>query len=82
MMSERVSLILDEIRYNLREAIEINKEEVDLLEKLSRVDDQDERESLIYRIETINADTSDYLDKVDGYAVDLEEVLGGDDNEN
>ena len=81
-MSERVNLILDEIRYNLQKAIDINKEEADLLDMLSRTDDQAERESLIYRIETINADTFDYLDKIDSYVADLEEALGGGDNEN
>lgn len=80
-MSERINLMLDEIRYNLQKAIDINKEEAELLNKLSRTDDQEERESLIYRIDTINADTFDYLDKVDSYAADLEEALGGDDDE-
>lgn len=73
--------MLDEIRYNIQEVININKEEADLLSKLSRTDDQAERESLIYRIETINADTFDFIDKVDSYIVDLEEALGGDDDE-
>ena len=80
-MSERVSLILDEIRYNLQKAIDINKEEADLLDMLSRTDDQEERESLIYHIDTINADTFDYLDKIDGYVANLEGALGGSDNE-
>lgn len=80
-MSERVSLILDEIRYNLQKAIDINKEEVDLLDMLSRTDDQGERESLVYRIDTINADMFDFLDKVDSYVVDLDETLGGDSDE-
>lgn len=80
-MSERVSLILDEIRYNLQKAIDINKEEADLLDMLSRTDDQEERESLVYRIDTINADMFDFLDKVDGYVVDLDEALGGDSDE-
>lgn len=78
-MSERINFILDEIRYNIQEVININKEEADLLSKLSRTDDQAERESLIYRIETINADTFDYLDEIDGYVVNLEEALGGND---
>lgn len=81
MTSKRISLMLDEIRYNIQEVININKEEADLLSKLSRTDDQAERESLIYRIETINADTFDFIDKVDSYIVDLEEALGGDDDE-
>lgn len=80
-MSKRISLIFDEIRYDIQEVININKEEADLLNKLSRTDDQEERESLIYRIDTINADTFDYLDKIDGYVADLEEALGGDDDE-
>ena len=80
-MSERVSLILDEIRYYLQEAIDMNKEEVDLLEKFSSTDDQDEQESLIYRIDMINADTFDNLDWIDGYVVKLKEALGGS-NEN
>lgn len=80
-MSKRISLMLDEIRYDIQEVININKEEADLLSKLSRTDDQAERESLIYRIETINADTFDFIDKVDSYIVDLEEALGGDDDE-
>lgn len=80
-MSERINFILDEIRYNIQEVININKEEADLLSKLSRTDDQAERESLIYRIETINADTFDFIDKVDSYIVDLEETLGGDNDE-
>lgn len=80
-MSERISLILDEIRYDVQEVINTNKEEADLLSKLSRTDDQAERESLIYRIDTINADTFDFIDKVDSYIVDLEEALGGDDDE-
>lgn len=81
-MNKRIDLMLDEIRYNIQEAININKEEADLLNKLGRTDDQEERESLIYRIETINADTFDFIDKVDGYIVDLEEALGGGDDEN
>ena len=80
-MSKRISLILDEIRYDIQEVINLNKEEADLLNKLSRTNDQEERESLIYRIETINADTFDFIDKVDSYIVDLEEALGGDDDE-
>lgn len=80
-MSKRISLMLDEIRYDIQEVININKEEADLLSKLSRTDDQEERESLIYRIEMINADTFDFIDKVDSYIVDLEEALGGDDDE-
>ena len=80
-MSKRINSLLDEIRYNIQEAIDINKEEADLLNKLSRTDDQAERESLIYRIETINADTFNFIDKVDSYIVDLEEALGGDNDE-
>lgn len=80
-MSKRISLMLDEIRYDIQEVININKEEADLLCKLSRTDDQSERESLIYRIDTINADTFDFIDKIDGYIADLEEALGGDDDE-
>ena len=80
-MSKRISLIFDEIRYDIQEVINLNKEEADLLNKLSRTDDQEERESLIYRIDTINADTFDYLDKIDGCVADLEEALGGDDDE-
>lgn len=80
-MSKRINSLLDEIRYNIQEAIDINKEEADLLNKLSRTDDQAERESLIYRIETINADTFNFIDKVDSYIVDLEEALGGDSDE-
>lgn len=80
-MSKRINLIFDEIRYDIQEVINLNKEEADLLNKLSRTDDQEERESLIYRIDTINADTFDYLDKIDGYVADLEEALGGDDDE-
>ena len=80
-MSKRISLMFDEIRYDIQEVINVNKEEADLLEKLSKTDDQEERESLIYRIETINADTFDFIDKVDSYIVDLEEALGGDDDE-
>ena len=80
-MSKRISLILDEIRYDIQEVINLNKEEADLLNKLSRTNDQEEQESLIYRIETINADTFDFIDKVDSYIVDLEEALGGDDDE-
>lgn len=80
-MSKRISLILDEIRYDVQEVINTNKEEADLLSKLSRTDDQAERESLIYRIDTINADTFDFIDKIDGYVADLEEALGGDDDE-
>ena len=80
-MSKRIGLILDEIRYDIQEVINLNKEEADLLNKLSRTNDQEERESLIYRIETINADTFDFIDKVDSYIVDLEEALGGDDDE-
>lgn len=82
MMSKRISLMLDEMRYYIQEAINANKEEADLLNKLSRTDDQDERESLIYSIDTINADTFDFLDKVDSYIADLEEALGGDSDEN
>ena len=81
MMSKRISLILDEIRYDIQEVINTNKEEADLLNKLRTTDDQEERESLIYRIDTINADTFDFLDKIDSYVADLEEALGGDDNE-
>ena len=80
-MSKRISLMFDEIRYDIQEVINLNKEEADLLNKLSRTDDQEERESLIYRMDTINADTFDYLDKIDGYVADLEEALGGDDDE-
>ena len=80
-MSKRISLMFDEIRYDIQEVINLNKEEADLLNKLSRTDDQEERESLIYRIDTINADTFDYLDKIDGYVADLEEALGGGDDE-
>lgn len=80
-MSKRISLMLDEIRYDIQEVININKEEADLLCKLSRTDDQAERESLIYRIDTINADTFDFIDKIDSYVADLEEALGGDDDE-
>lgn len=80
-MSERISFILDDIRYSIQKAIDINKSEADLLEKLKRTNDQDERESLIYRIDMINADTFDFLDIVDGYVVKLEEALGGDDDE-
>lgn len=80
-MSKRINLIFDEIRYDIQEVINLNKEEADLLNKLSRTDDQEERESLIYRIDTINADTFDYLDKIDSYVADLEEALGGDDDE-
>lgn len=80
-MSKRISLMFDEIRYDIQEVVNLNKEEADLLNKLSRTDDQEERESLIYRIDTINADTFDYLDKIDGYVADLEEALGGDDDE-
>lgn len=80
-MSKRISLMFDEIRYDIQEVINLNKEEADLLNKLSRTDDQEERESLIYRIDTINADTFDFLDKIDSYVADLEEALGGDDNE-
>lgn len=82
MMSKRISLILDEVRYDIQEVINLNKEEADLLNKLSRTDDQEERESLIYRIDTINADTFDFIDKIDSYVADLEEALGGDNNEN
>lgn len=81
-MSKRISLILDEIRYDVQEVINTNKEEADLLSKLSRTDDQAERESLIYRIDTINADTFDFIDKIDSYVADLEEALGGDNDEN
>lgn len=81
MMSKRISLILDEVRYDIQEVINLNKEEAGLLNKLSRTDDQEERESLIYRIDTINSDMFDFLDKVDGYVVDLEEALGGDNND-
>ena len=80
-MSKRINLIFDEIRYDIQEVINLNKEEADLLNKLSRTNDQEERESLIYRIDTINADTFDYLDKIDSYVADLEEALGGDDDE-
>lgn len=80
-MSKRISLMFDEIRYDIQEVINLNKEEADLLNKLSRTDDQEERESLIYRIDTINADTFDFLDKIDSYVADLEEALGGDDDE-
>lgn len=80
-MSKRISLMFDEIRYDIQEVINLNKEEADLLNKLSRTDDQEERESLVYRIDTINADTFDFLDKIDGYVADLEEALGGDDDE-
>lgn len=82
MMSKRISLILDEVRYDIQEAINLNKEEADLLNKLSRTNDQEERESLIYRIDTINADTFDFIDKIDSYVADLEEALGGDNDEN
>lgn len=78
-MSERISLILEDIRYSIQKAIDINKDEADLLEKLKKTDDQEERESLIYRIDTINADTFDYLDEIDSYVVNLEEALGEDD---
>lgn len=81
-MSERINLILDDIRYYLQKAIDMNKEEADLLDKLREADNQDERESLIYHIDTINADTFDFLDWIGGCAVDLEEVLGGDSDEN
>ena len=80
-MSKRINLIFDEIRYDIQEVINLNKEEADLLNKLSRTDDQEERESLIYRIDTINADTFDFVNKIDGYVADLEEALGGDDDE-
>lgn len=80
-MSKRISLMFDEIRYDIQEVINLNKEEADLLNKLSRTDDQEERESLIYRIDTINADTFDFVNKIDGYVADLEEALGGDDDE-
>lgn len=80
-MSKRISLMFDEIRYDIQEVINLNKEEADLLNKLSRTDDQEERESLIYRIDTINADTFDFIDKIDSYVADLEEALGGDDDE-
>lgn len=80
-MSKRISLILDEVRYDIQEVINLNKEEADLINKLSRTDDQEERESLIYRIDTINADTFDFIDKIDSYVADLEEALGGDDDE-
>ena len=80
-MSKRISLMFDEIRYDIQEVINLNKEEADLLNKLSRTDDQEERESLIYRIDTINADTFDFINKIDGYIADLEEALGGDDDE-
>lgn len=82
MMSKRISLILDEMRYDIQEVINLNKEEADLLNKLSRTDDQEERESLIYRIDTINADTFYFIDKIDSYVADLEETLGGGNNEN
>ena len=81
-MSKRIGLMLDEIRYDIQEVINLNKEEADLLNKLSRTDDQEERESLIYRIDTINADTFDFLDKVDSHIAYLEETLGGDNDEN
>lgn len=80
-MSKRISLMFDEIRYDIQEVVNLNKEEADLLNKLSRTDDQEERESLIYRIDTINADTFDFINKIDGYVADLEEALGGDDDE-
>lgn len=80
-MSKRISLMFDEIRYDIQEVINLNKEEADLLNKLSRTDNQEERESLVYRIDTINADMFDFLDKVDSYVVDLYEALGGDDDE-
>ena len=80
-MSKRISLMFDEIRYDIQEVINLNKEEADMLNKLSRTDDQEERESLVYRIDTINADMFDFLDKVDSYVVDLYEALGGDDDE-
>lgn len=80
-MSKRISLMFDEIRYDIQEVINLNKEEADLLNKLSRTDDQEERESLIYRIDTINADTFDFINKIDSYISDLEEALGGDDDE-
>lgn len=80
-MSKRISLMFDEIRYDIQEVINLNKEEADLLNKLSRTDDQEERESLIYRIDMINADTFDFVNKIDGYVADLEEALGGDDDE-
>ena len=80
-MSKRISLMFDEIRYDIQEVINLNKEEADLLNKLSRTDDQGERESLIYRIDTINADTFDFVNKIDSYVADLEEALGGDDDE-
>lgn len=80
-MSKRINLMFEEIRYDIQEAINLNKEEADLLNKLSRTDDQEERESLIYRIDTINADTFDFVDKIDSYVADLEEALGGDDDE-
>lgn len=80
-MSKRISLMFDEIRYDIQEVINLNKEEADLLNKLSRTDDQEERESLIYRIDTINADTFDFINKIDSYVADLEEALGGGDDE-
>lgn len=80
-MSERISIILGDIRDEIQEAIDINKEEADLLDKLSRTDDQEERESLIYRIDMINADTFDFLDRIDGCVVRLEEALEGESNE-
>lgn len=80
-MSKRINLMFDEIRYDIQEIINLNKGEADLLSKLSRTDDQAERESLIYRIDTINADTFDFIDKIDSYVADLEEALGGDDDE-
>ena len=80
-MSKRISLMFDEIRYDIQEVINLNKEEADMLNKLSRTDDQEERESLVYRIDTINADMFDFLDKIDSYVVDLYEALGGDDDE-
>ena len=81
-MSKRISSMLDEIQYDIQEVINKNKEEADLLNKLSRADDQEERESLIYRIDTINADTFDFIDEIDGYVADLVEALGGDNDEN
>lgn len=80
-MSERIGLMLDEIRRLIQEAIDINKVEVDLIAKLSKTDNQRERKSLIYRIDMINADTFDFLDRIDGYVVKLEETLEGDSDE-
>lgn len=78
-MTKRINFILDEIRYYIRQAIDINKMEAALLDILNRTEDQEERESLIHHIDTINADMFDYIDEIDGYIADLEEALGGDD---